>query len=255
MKKYILVSSLFFFHLFASTAVAGNYQGSGFSDNFGKCPSPGGTQIAGYEEGEHQIAGGGLLSGSDYVFEISSKRYVQCFCPTNPENKNSGIQTNWNHMDNLSSREIKILLKLGWLKIENGSDWGLTPGTYYAKNISFDCSEKDKDHEYSRDFWKDWQDKDFHYLTNIDFDFHKDWQAKEKEKYRTEEIEDEFTKDEITEDNLSESIESDQSSSEVEVSVNSSGGESSVSVTVNGEHYEESTQNQNQENSVNISVN
>lgn len=104
--------------------------------DFPSCPNPGGTQIAGYASGLHQIVGGGLLSGSDYVYRVGDNIFVQCFCS---EDKTKGIQTNWLHEIHVSPSQEQGLLTKGWLKIENGSDWGLPPGTYFAKNIPFDC--------------------------------------------------------------------------------------------------------------------
>ena len=49
--------------------------------NLKPCPNPGGTRIAGYDSGMHQIPGGGLHSGSDYVYRVFDKIFVQCFCP------------------------------------------------------------------------------------------------------------------------------------------------------------------------------
>jgi len=101
------------------------------------CPNPGGTQVAGYADGMHQIPGGDLLLGSDYVYRVGDDNFVQCFCH---KVGNAGIQSNWVHEKNLTPSEEADLLSNGWIKINNGQDWGLPAGYYLVKNSSFDCT-------------------------------------------------------------------------------------------------------------------
>src|SRR3990167_4160643 len=58
--------------------------------------------IAHYDAGLHQIAGNGLLEGSDDVYSLGDGYFLQCFCSS----EGQGIQTNW-------------------LKDEEGGTWGV----------------------------------------------------------------------------------------------------------------------------------
>lgn len=92
------------------------------------CPNPGGTVIASYPTGMHQIVGGGLLSGSDTVYKINDNLFIQCFCP---DNGGTGIQTVFMKTNTSPGS--------GWIQI-NGIDWGLPAGTYFARNSSSNCN-------------------------------------------------------------------------------------------------------------------
>ncbi len=96
--------------------------------DFGSCQSvlniPG--DVAHYDQGNHQIAGGTLMSGSDNVFSISGGNFRQCFCPASGSN---GIQTNFLKTD----QPVE-----GWMFL-NGSQWGLSDHNYAAQNSSFNC--------------------------------------------------------------------------------------------------------------------
>lgn len=126
---------------------------------FPSCPNPGGTMVAGYAEGWHQIAGGDLKEGSDYVYKIGDNKFVQCFCSGD---KSHGIQTNWLHEMYLSSRQQQRAINNGWIKITNGLDWGLPAGAYFAQNIPYDC------HTCSQEETTVSQTNDTHILNHVD---------------------------------------------------------------------------------------
>lgn len=97
--------------------------------SFSQCPKPGGSLIAGYDQGEHEIVGLGRKTGGDYVYKIADGMYVQCYFPNDGS---EGIQTNWVHEKYVTNYRFD-----SWYKIEAGSGWGLPAGTYYAKNSRF----------------------------------------------------------------------------------------------------------------------
>src|SRR3989442_482923 len=92
---------------------------------FPSCPHPGGTLISEFKDGLHQIAGGSLIEGSDFVFKLEDNLFIQCFCP---KTGNNGIQSTWVHESLLTSSKQQRLLDRGFIKISNGLDWGLTSG-------------------------------------------------------------------------------------------------------------------------------
>ena len=92
--------------------------------------------VAHYSYGWHQIVGGDLLEGSDDVYSVDEKNYVQCFCDVE---KISGIQTNWWNASDLSEEEINQYKNNGWF-VENGVVWNLGDYTYLAQNIDYSCS-------------------------------------------------------------------------------------------------------------------
>lgn len=126
-----------------------------FQPEFPKCPNPGGTLIVGYEDGHHQIPGGDLREGSDYVYKIEDGKFVQCFCPLNGKD---GIQSNWLHESKVPAEHVQTLLDQGWFIIEDGASWGLPAGKYFVKNHHFDCEVKD--HDPDKDKHKEIADKD-----------------------------------------------------------------------------------------------
>lgn len=96
-----------------------------------------GQKVASYPEGWHQIAGGPLLFGSDYVYKISDKFFIQCFCP---KVGSSGIQSIWmNESWVPGANQQQALLKAGWMKIPNGPQWGLPQGSYFVINNTHNC--------------------------------------------------------------------------------------------------------------------
>jgi hypothetical protein len=139
------ITTAFTFLLSLAMLVQTPYVHATNTPSFPTCPNPGGTQIAGYAHGTHQIPGGERKEGSDYVYRVGDDKFVQCFCP---EYEGSGIQSNWLHEKYLTPVEEQELMDHGWMKIENGSDWGLPSGAYFVKNHSFNCTEcRQKDKE------------------------------------------------------------------------------------------------------------
>lgn len=105
--------------------------------DFLRCPDPGGTKVASYDEGWHWIVGEDELRwGSDYVYDIGNQKYVQCYCPIDDDPK--GIQTNWMPASQVSQEKQEKLISKGWILV-NGADFGLPPVPYLAKNSKFIC--------------------------------------------------------------------------------------------------------------------
>lgn len=91
------------------------------------CPVPSLGDVVHYENGSHQIVGGGLLEGSDDVYTLSDGNYLQCFCGLDGQ----GIQTFWWRT---SIEELD-----GWFSL-NGLQWNLGNYHYLAQNSLYDCS-------------------------------------------------------------------------------------------------------------------
>lgn len=106
-------------------------------DEFPSCLAPTGKVIASYSKGKHEIIGVGLLSGSDYVYQLNEHnkdRVMQCYCSENGR----GIQTNWIRTDDIEGYKTK-----GWpYSIKSGSSWNLDAGSYAAQNVEYKCSIK-----------------------------------------------------------------------------------------------------------------
>lgn len=104
---------------------------------FPRCPRPRGEVKAFYSEGTHAIAGKDeTVEGADIVFDQGNNNAVQCYCPVHGMN---GIQTNWLHAANVSSQWKEHAVHDGWMKIPDGTSWGLSAGPYFAKNSDFLC--------------------------------------------------------------------------------------------------------------------
>lgn len=107
--------------------------------DFTRCPDPGGTKVASYDEGWHWIVGeSDLRWGSDNVYDIGEQRYVQCYCPTDDL---KGIQTNWMPTSLVSDEKQEKLINKGWILVD-GADFGLPNIQYLAKNSKFICKPK-----------------------------------------------------------------------------------------------------------------
>jgi hypothetical protein len=103
---------------------------------FPACPNPGGEVIASYDSGKHGVPGDtSEYDGSDKVFKLNDAQVVQCLCPTS----GSGIQTLWWKNPGLTVDEEAVIIKDGWIRIPNGSLWGLDDSVYFAKNSTFNC--------------------------------------------------------------------------------------------------------------------
>lgn len=106
--------------------------------SFPSCPNPGGELIAKYDSGIHGVPGDATTyTGKDSVFKLNDAQVVQCLCPST----GSGVQTVWWKNPGLSADEVAIVLKQGWIRIANGSLWGLDAAEYFAKNSNFICNE------------------------------------------------------------------------------------------------------------------
>lgn len=127
----------------AQEVQAGDNQDRTFT--FMKCPNPGGTVKASYENGWHWIAGNQVLQwGSDKVYDIGGGNIVQCFCPLMKDNNTNsalktGMQTNFLKAGLTNDTRKDWLLNNGWMWIANGADFGLEAVPYFAKNIPFNC--------------------------------------------------------------------------------------------------------------------
>lgn len=126
--------------LFVASIILGTSSVQAFDlPSFSSCPTPGGDPQAQYSSGTHGIPGDvTTYTGSDSVFKLNSSQLVQCFCPE-PSTGNSGIQTNWWKISDLTQNEINSLKNLGWVFIPDGTVWGLDPGAFLAANSSFSC--------------------------------------------------------------------------------------------------------------------
>jgi len=101
------------------------------------CSAPIGTIIASYSSGTHGIPGDyGTHTGSDTVYQVNTDHVLQCFCPDNGQ---SGIQSNWLKVSDLSQEELYYYQKLGWVYVPNGSLWGLDEASFLVKNDSYEC--------------------------------------------------------------------------------------------------------------------
>lgn len=103
------------------------------------CPKPGGDLIVNYDSGLHQIPGNGLLEGSDKVFRVGDNLFVQCYCPPEESGINTGIEAQWIHESYLTPEQEQFVQSLGWLRIEDGTQWGLPAGVYFVNNNFFKC--------------------------------------------------------------------------------------------------------------------
>jgi len=114
-----------------------------FPTFFPACPRPRGTTKAFYREGTHGIPGSQqTYTGSDIVYSFNEDNFVQCFCP---DNGNTGIQSNWLSINSLSEDFIDNLKKMGWVLVEDGSLWGLSPKSYLTQNLHFSCVRELRD--------------------------------------------------------------------------------------------------------------
>lgn len=105
--------------------------------NFPTCLNPQTEANIVWPTGIHGIPGDSAEhTGSDSVFLLSDSTVLQCFCSINGD----GIQTNWWKIAALSDDEIQTLMNQGWIKIPDGSLWGLDKAPYLAKNEAFFCA-------------------------------------------------------------------------------------------------------------------
>lgn len=88
--------------------------------------------VAHYDSGEHQVVGGGRVTGEDDVFSLPEGNFLQCFCPKDDAEDGKGVQTDWWRTD-LSSFS-------GFPFSENGLQWNLGDFRYLARNKDFSCA-------------------------------------------------------------------------------------------------------------------
>jgi hypothetical protein len=105
--------------------------------SFPSCYNPPASVKAGYAEGTHWIPGeSSLRTGRDTVYNVNDTQLLQCFCAPD----DSGIQTNWWKVSDLSEDQINELKSQGWIYIQNGSDFGLDAAPYMAQNSNINCN-------------------------------------------------------------------------------------------------------------------
>jgi hypothetical protein len=106
--------------------------------NFPQCANPGGSVIARYDSGVHGVPGDATTyTGKDSVFKLNDAQVVQCLCP----DSGSGVQTLWWKNPGLSVEDEAKIISQGWVRVPNGSLWGLDQDVYFAKNSNFNCNE------------------------------------------------------------------------------------------------------------------
>lgn len=106
--------------------------------SFPQCPNPGGVLIAKYDSGVHGVPGDATTyTGKDSVFKLNDAQVVQCLCP----DSGSGVQTLWWKNPGLSAEDQAKVISQGWIRVPNGSLWGLDNTEYFAKNSNFSCNE------------------------------------------------------------------------------------------------------------------
>ncbi len=127
-----------FLGLFATILFLLGFSTPAFADSapsFPSCSRPVGNAIATNNDGQHGIVGQeGLQSGSDYVYSVDESRVMQCFC-----GGNSGTQTNFWEIPQMSFDQIQSYEAQGWVYIPTGSAWGLSDSAYLAQNVSYTC--------------------------------------------------------------------------------------------------------------------
>ncbi len=99
------------------------------------CLAPAGNSLADYPDGTHGIVGGTSKEGHDSVYSLGNGNALQCLCATD----GSGTQTNWMSIGELNEDQIKVYQNQGWIYVPDGSVWGLSQGSYLAKNTSYSC--------------------------------------------------------------------------------------------------------------------
>ncbi len=103
---------------------------------FSSCLNPQGSLRASYNSGTHGIVGDASThTGQDAVYIVDQENFLQCFCDDNGK----GIQTKWLKASSFSDTDLKYLQSQGWIKVDDGAQWGLLSGAYLAKNDPFVC--------------------------------------------------------------------------------------------------------------------
>lgn len=133
MKKFIWVIGIISYILTAaySPALAVVYP------SFPACEAPQGETKVSYSDGTHGIVGStATYTGSDTVYRVSDNTLAQCFCP---KDGNTGVQSNWWKVNNLSQQDIDVAKNEGWNYVPNGALWGLEQNPYLVKNTEYTC--------------------------------------------------------------------------------------------------------------------
>lgn len=131
MKHLFVIFAL----LTAIFAVAKPASAVAVDSSFTSCLVPVGNVVVDYPNGTHGIVGGTSKDGHDTVYLQGNGNLMQCLCATD----GTGTQTNWMSVGELSQDQIKIYENQGWIFVPDGAAWGLTDGSYLAKNISYSC--------------------------------------------------------------------------------------------------------------------
>lgn len=140
MKKLFSITAIGLTALITSVAIPALAQDAppGFPSCTDKIFTQDGDR-AHYDFGLHQIAGDGLKEGSDDVYTLGEGNFLQCYCPVQGEDNDTGIQTNFWNVGQIAQEIIDGYIGLGWISISNGLDWNLDEGPYLAKNSNYSC--------------------------------------------------------------------------------------------------------------------
>lgn len=110
-----------------------------------QCPSPGGNQIANFQNGWHAIVGFPQnMWGKDMVSDMGNQNFVQCFCPlplNGQQSMQNGIQTDWRFAGNMDANEQQQWMNNGWQLRHDGTAFGLPQNDFLVKNFSFSCNQ------------------------------------------------------------------------------------------------------------------
>lgn len=129
-KSSFFVALFFFSIVFIRSAYAQT------TPSFPSCLNPQGELIISYQSGIHGVPGDQTTyEGTDAVYRPTADTLIQCLCTINGD----GIQSNWWNVHALTSEQTSQLVQAGWIRIPDGSAWGLSAEPYLVKNSRYSC--------------------------------------------------------------------------------------------------------------------